>query len=277
MKRLLSIEFQKIWLNNPSRILTITYFALLSLIALITAIKFDIGDFHFNIAEIGIFNFPYIWHFNTYFADYFKFFLAIVIVSMMANEYSYGTLKQNLIDGLSKKELVKSKVLTVFAMAAASTIFVFLLSLVLGLIHSSFTEFRTIITDIDYLLGYFIKLSAFFSLCLFVGILVKRSAFALGFLIILYIATAILHAILRFKVLDTEIADAIMQFAPTNAISDIIVEPISRLSAVQQMGAQVGLESDKKFDVNYKAAAISLCWTAVFIIGSYRILKRRDL
>jgi hypothetical protein len=32
----------------------------------------------------------------------FKIIL-FVIVSMMANEYSYGTLKQNLIDGLSKK------------------------------------------------------------------------------------------------------------------------------------------------------------------------------
>jgi hypothetical protein len=42
------------------------------------------------------------WHFNTYIAAILKLFLAIVIVSMMANEYSYGTLKQNLIDGLSK-------------------------------------------------------------------------------------------------------------------------------------------------------------------------------
>jgi hypothetical protein len=28
---------------------------------------------------------------------------------MMANEYSYGTLKQNLIDGMSKKEFIQSK------------------------------------------------------------------------------------------------------------------------------------------------------------------------
>ncbi len=62
---------------------------------------------------MGIFNFPFIWHFNTYVAAWLKFFLAIVIVSMMANEYSYGTLKQNLIDGLSKQEFILSKFLTV--------------------------------------------------------------------------------------------------------------------------------------------------------------------
>ena len=98
MKRLLSIELQKIWMNKASRILTLTYFILHSFIALIASIKFDIGPFKFHLAEMGIFNFPFIWHFNTYIAAILKLFLAIVIVSMMANEYTYGTLKQNLID-----------------------------------------------------------------------------------------------------------------------------------------------------------------------------------
>ena len=77
MKRLLSIELQKIWKNKASRILTITYFIFLSLIALIASIKFDIGPFKFHLAEMGIFNFPFIWHFNTYIAAILKFFLAI--------------------------------------------------------------------------------------------------------------------------------------------------------------------------------------------------------
>jgi ABC-type transport system involved in multi-copper enzyme maturation permease subunit len=128
MKRLLAIELQKIWKNKASRILTLTYFILLTFIALIASIKFDLGPFHIDPAENGIFNFPYIWHFNTYIAAYLKFFLAIVIVSMMANEYSYGTLKQNLIDGMSKKEFILSKFLTVVLFATISTVFVFIMS-----------------------------------------------------------------------------------------------------------------------------------------------------
>ena len=138
MKRLLAIELQKIWKNRASKILTISYFVLLSFIALIASIKFDIGSFQLQIADEGIFNFPYIWHFNTYIAAILKFFLAIVIVSMMANEYSYGTLKQNLIDGMSKQEFVLSKFLTVVLFSAASTLFVFLLSIILGLSFSSY-------------------------------------------------------------------------------------------------------------------------------------------
>jgi hypothetical protein len=43
----------------------------------------------------------------------------------MANEYSYGTLKQNLIDGMSKKEFIQSQILTVLLFASVSTAFVF--------------------------------------------------------------------------------------------------------------------------------------------------------
>ena len=127
MLRLLNIEFHKLLHNSASRNLTIIYFFLLTSIALIAAIKFDIGPIKFHLAEQGIFDFPLIWHFNTFVSSFFKFFLLLVIVSMMANEYSYKTLKQNLIDGLSKKEFILSKFYTVLFFAAASTIFVFIL------------------------------------------------------------------------------------------------------------------------------------------------------
>ena len=122
MYRLLNIEFQKLMHSRASKVLIITYFVLLTSIALIAAIKFDIGPIKFHLAEMGIFNFPYIWHFNSYFAAIFKLFLAIVIVSMMANEYSNKTLKQNLIDGLSKKEFILSKFYTVIVFSIVSTL-----------------------------------------------------------------------------------------------------------------------------------------------------------
>jgi ABC-type transport system involved in multi-copper enzyme maturation permease subunit len=197
MKRLLSIEFQKIWKNKASKVLLIAYFVMLSFIALIASIKFSIGSFEIRIADQGIFNFPYIWHFNTYIAALFKIFLAIVIVSMMANEYTYCTLKQNLIDGLSKKEFIISKFIVVVTFAFASTLFIFIMSLILGYSFSSYNEISIVFSDLEYLLAYFIKLIAFFSFCLFIGILVKRSAFALGFLFIWYIAENIFYWILN--------------------------------------------------------------------------------
>jgi ABC-type transport system involved in multi-copper enzyme maturation permease subunit len=278
MKRLLSIELQKIWKNKASRVLTLTYFILLSFIALIASIKFDIGPFKFHFAEMGIFNFPFIWHFNTYVAAWLKFFLAIVIVSMMANEYSYGTLKQNLIDGLSKKEFILSKFLTVVLFSFCSTVFVFVMSLLLGLVFSSYTEFGIIFTDLQYLLAFFIKLSCFFTFCLFLGILVKRSAFALGFLLVWSIIEGIITGILKFQVFpDSDIYTRIMQFFPLEAMSNLIVEPFTRLSLIKTIGSQMGVENVKDYGVHTLSILIALVWTFLFVYFSYKILKNRDL
>ncbi|UPZ15627.1 ABC transporter permease [Flavobacterium humidisoli] len=278
MKRLLSIELQKIWMNKASRVLTLTYFVLLSFIALIAAIKFDIGPFKFHLAEMGIFNFPFIWHFNTYVAAWLKFFLAIVIVSMMANEYSYGTLKQNLIDGLSKKEFILSKFLTVVLFAFGSTVFVFIMSLLLGLSFSSYTEFGIIFSDLDYLLAFFVKLTGFFSFCLFLGIFVKRSAFALGFLLVWSIIEAIIRGTLAFKIFpNSDTDEKITQFLPLESMSNLIVNPGPRLSVIKNIGTQMGIETEGNFSVDYSAVLIVLAWTFVFIYFSYKLLKNRDL
>jgi ABC-type transport system involved in multi-copper enzyme maturation permease subunit len=278
MKRLLSIELQKIWMNKASRVLTLTYFILLSFIALIASIKFDIGFFKFHLADMGIFNFPFIWHFNTYIAAWLKLFLAIVIVSMMANEYSYGTLKQNLIDGMSKKEFILSKFLTVLVFAFASTVFVLVMSLLLGYSFSSYTETSIVFSNMEYLLAFFVKLVGFFSFCLFLGILVKRSAFALGFLLVWNIIEGITKGILVFKIFpDNKIADSITQFFPLESMSNLIVEPFSRLSVIKTIGTQIGVDNIKDYGVHFSSILIVLIWSLLFMLFSYKLLKNRDL
>ena len=283
MKRLLSIEFQKIWKNKASRVLLLAYFVLLSFIALIASIKFSIGTFEIRIADQGIFNFPYIWHFNTYVAALFKIFLAIVIVSMMANEYTYGTLKQNLIDGLSKKEFILSKFLVVGTFAVASTLFVFVMSLILGYSFSSYNEMGIVFSDLEYLLAFFVKLTAFFSFCLFLGILVKRSAFALGFLFIWFIAENIFYWIIKFVILGGDdkhknFGDTIIQFFPMESMSNLIKEPFTRLSAIKTIETTIGgAKVAKDYSVHFSEISIALLWAFIFILTSYYILKKRDL
>tara|TARA_R110001583_G_scaffold64537_2_gene187294 strand:+ start:1063 stop:1893 length:831 start_codon:yes stop_codon:yes gene_type:complete len=276
MYRLLNIEFQKLMLNRASKILILTYFILLTSIALIAAIKFDIGPIKFHLAEMGIFNFPYIWHFNSYIAAIFKLFLAIVIVSMMANEYSNKTLKQNLIDGLSKKEFILSKFYTVLVFSGISTVFLFVVSLILGWCFSNYTELGIIFSDLEYLLAFFVKLVGFFSFCLFLGILVKRSAFALGFLFVWQFIEGIVFGLLRWKT-DAEFATSVMRFFPLNSMSNLIKQPFSRLNAVQSVANQVGEKFDFDYAVHWYDVIIVLAWTAVFIFLSFRLLKSRDL
>ena len=278
MKRLLSIEFQKIWKNRASRILTIGYFIILSFIAMIASIKFDIGNFKIHFAEMGIFNFPFIWHFNTWIASVLKFFLAIVIVSMIANEYTYGTLKQNLIDGMSKKEFILSKFLTIVAISAFSTLFIFILSLVLGFTFSSYNELGIVFSDLEYLVAYFVNLVGFFSLCLFLAVLIKRSAFALGFLFIWFLIEKISYSYFKFEVFNrSSRVDDVYSFFPLESIGNLLVEPFTRFSVIRTIQTTIGDNTIKDYSIHFSSILIVCIWVCIFIYASYKIIQKRDL
>lgn len=278
--RLLGIELYKIWHNKTSRVLMFGYFLLIFSIAILSTINVEFGPIKFNLAEQGIFNFPYIWHFNTFIIALLKIFFAIVIVAMIGNEYSYKTIKQNLIDGMSKSEFLKSKVYTIASFVGISTLLVFSISLILGGIYSDYNEFQIIFSELEYLLAYAVKLFGFFSFCLFLAILIKRSAFALGFLALWQVFEGITYGLLRWRLSDLIpqlSAEKVIRFFPLQSIGNLITEPFTRLSAIQNIADQLGEGFTKDYGVSFLNITVVLVWSAVFIWGSYRLLKSRDL
>ncbi|MFV0541104.1 MAG: ABC transporter permease [Aestuariibaculum sp.] len=274
MLRLLNLELQKLLLNKTSKILIFISFILPFFIILISSLKIDVfGFFSLELGELGVFNFPNIWHLTTFFASQFKFFFAIVVVSMIGNEYSNKTIKQNLIDGLSKTEFVLSKFYAIVFFSLVSTLLIGLITLCIGLYYSSYNEFSIIISETNYLLAYFVKLIGFFSLCLFMGMLVKRSAFALAFLFILYILEWIIFGLLSWQT-DMATADKIQNFFPLKSMYKLIDQPFQRI-AMSKFPDKANLIYD--YAVHWYEIAIVLGWTALFIFLSYKLLKKRDL
>ena len=118
----------------------------------------------------------------------------------------------------------------------------------------------------------------FFSFGLFLGMLIKRSAFAVGAMLIWFFAELIGFNVLKWKVFrGTDIADTLFQFAPLNSMWNLIDEPFSRLNAVKTIANQIGEDISGDYSVHFYEIAIVLGWTALFIYGSYYLLKIRDL
>lgn len=274
MLRLLNLELQKLLLNRTSKILIFVSFILPFFVILLSSLKINVfGFFTLELGELGIFNFPIIWHLTTFFASQFKFFFAIVVVSMIGNEYSNKTIKQNLIDGLSKKEFILSKFYTIVFFSLVSTVLITFISVCIGLYYSSYNEFSIIIQETNFLIAYFVKLVGFFSLCLFFGMLVKRSAFALAFLFILFIIEWILFGLMAWK-LDANTAEKIQNFFPLKSMYKLIDQPFQRI-AMSKFPDKVDLSYD--YAVHLQEIVIVLGWTALFVFLSYRLLKKRDL
>ncbi|MAB30889.1 MAG: ABC transporter permease [Formosa sp.] len=274
MIRLLQLELQKLLLNRTSKILIFISFILPLCVIVLSAIKINFfGFFSLELGELGIFNFPIVWHITTYFSALFKFFFAIVVVSMIGNEYSNKTLKQNLIDGLSKREFILSKFYTIVFFSIISTLIIFILSLVLGLVYSSYNEISIIFREIEFLPAYFLKLLGFFSFCLFLGVLAKRSAFALAFLFVDFILEWIVFGLIVWKS-NVETATKIQNFFPLTAMSNLIKQPFQRV-AMSKFPEKNDLGYD--YTVHLDSSIIVILWTAIFILSAYYLIKKRDL
>lgn len=277
MKRLLNIEWNKIFYYKSARIFTILYFILLAVLGVILAyIKPKIGGVELDIVQLGFFNFPNIWQNIAYVVAIGKIFIAVIIIMNVTNEYSNRTLKQNLIDGLSKKEFLHSKVLTNLFFAIVSTIFVFVISLILGLVFST-TQTSTF-KGIEFVGAYFLKLSFFFSFCLFLALLLRKSAFALLGLFVWWVfegIVGIIEVVIKMAgnkgTIDPE-GFFLSNFLPLKSASGLIDFP-----KIQIEGFITGESVFIYTSVNWIFVTASVIYTVLFTWLSYKLLKKRDL
>lgn len=278
MLRLLKIEWNKIYYYKTARIFTIIYFGILVAVGLILAfIKPEIGGMKLDIAKLGMFNFPEVWQNITYLVAIAKIFIAVIIITNITNEYSNRTLKQNLIDGLSKKEFLTSKILTNLVFATLSTLFVFGISLILGLVFSSSKEH--IFKGIEFVGTYFLKLNLFFSICLFLSLLLRKSAFAFLGLIVLWMVEGMISTVevlIKAWVGGFENIDPygfyISNYLPLNTSSKLIDFPQIKIEGFVMGGSVFQYKT-----VDWTFIIAALVYIVIFLFLSYRLLKKRDL
>lgn len=275
MLRLIKIELQKIWFNKSSRNLILFSLILPFSFILLASIKVKInGSFNLKSNDLGVFNFPIIWHFTTYFTALTKFLFAFVIVGVISNEYSNKTLKQNVIDGLSKKEYIYSKLYIIILYTLLATLIITGITFGIGFyVNNTRLEFVDLFNGTEYLFAYFIKLICFFSLCLFLGLAVKRSIIALALIFIIYIAEWVLYGMLYYF-LGSIIALNIKNFFPLEAMSNLIEQPFQRITT-----NKISQLKDFTYDYslhNYEVIIV-IFWTLFFLLISYKTLNKRDL
>lgn len=280
MLRLLKIEWNKIFYYKATRIFTFIYFGMLVIFGLILAvIRPEIGGVKLDIAKLGMFNFPEIWQNVTYLVAIGKIFIAVILITNVTNEYSNGTLKQNLIDGLSKKEFIGSKLLTSLSFALLSSFFVFGICMALGLYFSESKE--DMFKGIEFVAAYFFKLNLFFSICLFLSVLLRKTAFAFLGLFVLWMLEGLISTaeiILKKVILGDGLKNIdpyefyISNYLPLNASSKLIDFPKMKFESFILGGSVF-----EYTPVDWSFVVTSLIYSALFISLSYWLLKRRDL
>lgn len=267
MIRLLQIEWIKIRNYKPFWILSILYFFGLLLIFLggqffLMWMESQGAEFEgIKPSMLPIYDFADIWHNFTYMASLLKVIPAFIFLIMITNEYSYKTLRQNIIDGMTRGEFLYSKLLLAFIYSLVSVVFIFITGLVIGLFSSPVKDISSIFAHADFLLAHGLEMFAFFSFTLLLSIFIRRTGFALVLLLIYSIMLEPLFALyIGYKFEGPEL------FFPIKSINLLIENPFTKY-----------LLMETTEHVKWTSALIALAWTVVFNYGSYMILRKRDL
>ena len=213
-----------------------------------------------NINRIPLYHFPDVWLNLVWWSGFFKVLLGIMVVISVTNEFSYRTIRQNIIDGLSRWEFLLSKMLTNALLSALSVVLIFVIALVTGLIYSPEIRVDSMFTDMEFYPAYFLELLSYLSFTLMLSLLVQRS----GLTIILLLLSYMLEAIVKENI--DEYVPWLIPFFPMESISNLIPIPFYRY-AFQEIQDYVDMGS----------VAIATGWLILFNYFSYLKLKKADI
>jgi hypothetical protein len=246
MIHLLSIEWLKLKRLITLRVILIVYAILLPLIFYSLSLMSVNGTFYDN----SIYKFPDVYHYVTYISSFFNLLIGVIIVVFTCNEIKYKTQRQNLIDGLSKKDLILSKFYVVMALSVLITLYTFLIALIFGLCNGS-TDF---LNGIRYIAFYQLSTFGYFIFAFFLSNLLKNPALSIVF----YLLSTFLEGIAGL------IAKDYSQFFPLSTLSNLIPIP------VLPDGFQYAM-------TEVQTASLGLFYALAFMLLSYYILSKRDV
>lgn len=217
---------------------------------------------------VPIYDFPDIWQNTTYLASFLKVLLGFIVIISVNNDLSYLTLRQNVIDGISKKEFVLSKVSLILFLGLVSSLFLFLAGLVNGSIYSHVHGASVMFAELEFIAAYFFDTIVFCSFAFLVSIIIKKSGFAI-------------IAIFLYTMMFEPILTAIFQYNPK--LQGTIWESIAPYFPVQAMNNLIPVPYPKYIfqeivdDVSLQSVLICAVWLAIFLATVYLRLTKKDL
>ncbi len=217
-----------------------------------------------NLAEAGFYGLPNVWRNVTYISLFLKFIPAFLVVFFLTNEYSYKTLRQNVIDGLSRSQFFWSKIMGLTFITLIGLVTLMITSLIVIAIYNSDSSVIDYFNGSSYLLNYFVEVFFMMILAFFMAILFRRSAIAI------IVVLAYYYIIEPIAVAAGP--DYLKLLLPAASSREFNLEPFSTMVGADGL---LGIKSQEGIPTKHLLSA-SL-YTFAFASGGFLLLKKRDI
>jgi ABC-2 type transport system permease protein len=254
---LLRVELRKLVPYKTAWVILAIFAALLFLILHISSNVTINGQ----TAGPSFYEFPGLWPKVTYVASYFNLLLGILIVIAVTDEFTFRTLRQQIIDGYTRADVVQAKYSVVLLLGFACALYVFLLGLFFGITRATEVPFSKMYEDAEAVLYYLVQAVGYMSLAMLIGFLIKKSGLAiLAFLIYAKILEPIIHY---------QLPDNIDKYFPMKVLSSLTPMPGKEMFEMVT-GASEALTP-------MQALLPAIAYIGLFSFLSYFLLRFRDL
>jgi len=129
-----------------------------------------------NILSFAPYDFENTWQTTSYATGFILLIPALLLIMLVTNEYTFKTHRQNIIDGLSRRQFISVKIMMAVIFAAVATVLVFITALLFG--FGSGTDFS--LKGIKFVGYFFLKALSYNMIGLLMSVLIKRTGFATG-------------------------------------------------------------------------------------------------
>jgi len=214
MMSLIKIEWYKLRGLVSFWILTGLFFLLLPTFFYYVGSR-EVKIFSINFEEI--FYFPGVWYYVSYIGHWFNLILGLTVIILVSIEFSNKTLRQNIIDGLSRADLLVGKIILSLIICIICTVYVFLVGLWFGLSYSEGEQAGMIIDKIYYVGVYFVQAMGYMTLALLIALTVRK----VGLSIILFLFAIPIEFIIQIPV-----PEKMEKFFPMEVIANLTPNPL---------------------------------------------------
>jgi ABC-2 type transport system permease protein len=257
MMPLLQTELRKVL---PYR----TFWVILGVfVGLLLLIFYGSSSITINDRQLGSapFLFPGVWMNLTYMASFFNLLLGILVVILVTDEYTFRTLRQQVIDGRTRAEVILAKFWLILALGFAMTFFLLLVGLGFGLTHTPDASGLMVIQEMYYLGFYLVQTVGYMTLALLIGHLVRKSGLAiLGFLVYAWVLEPIVHS---------RLPESVDKYFPMKVVRSLT--PLPQREAVEMLTGPIETLTPEQ------ALVPALGYSFLFCLLAYALLRVRDL
>lgn len=171
-----------------------------------------------DLVGLNFYDFPVVWQTVAFVNSFTSVMFGLLLLTLVTNEFSYKTHRQNVIDGWERLDGVLAKLYWVGFLSVLALVVSLLTGVIFGLIYSK-KPFS--VEGIDFMWYYFLQVVTSLSLALLLGMTVKRSGLAtviyLGYAMVL---EQLVHVILKHTL------GVIGGFLPLQAGDELLPLPV---------------------------------------------------